>query len=59
MVIDKTTGQQTAVKITPIIFSRVKRREWYRIATRVKPISNDAIIKYHIKKECKRLVITI
>jgi hypothetical protein len=51
IVIANTTGQQIAVKITPKIFSRVKGREWYRIAARVKPISNDAIIEYHIKKE--------
>jgi hypothetical protein len=51
IVIANTTGQQTEVKITPITFSRVKGREWYRITTSIKPISNDAIIEYHIKKE--------
>jgi hypothetical protein len=51
IVIARTTGQQIEVKITPITFSRVKGREWYRITTSIKPISNDAIIEYHIKKE--------
>jgi|GEM_PF-5430161 hypothetical protein len=51
MVIAKTTGQQTEVNITPITFSRVKGREWYRIAAIIKPVSDNAISEYHIKKE--------
>jgi hypothetical protein len=51
IVIANTTGQQIAVKITPKIFSRVKGREWNRIATSIKPVSDNAVIEYHIKKE--------
>jgi hypothetical protein len=59
IVIASTTGQQIAVKITPKIFSRVKGREWYRIAASIKPVSNKAISECHIKKEATRLLITI
>jgi len=59
IVIASTTGQQIAVKITPKMFSRVKGREWYRIAAIIEPISNNPISEYHIKKETARLLITI